>query len=48
MPLYKLLRNNDHFSWTTEAQEALDRIKVLLTSPSVLVMPDPGKTLLYL
>jgi hypothetical protein len=44
--LYKLLQKNDHFTWIAEAQEALDWIKVFLTSPPVLVMPDPGKTLL--
>jgi hypothetical protein len=46
MPLYKLLSKSDHFSWTTKAQEALDRIKVFLTSPPVLVALDPGETLL--
>lgn len=45
MPLYKLLRKGDPFSWTPEAQEALDRIKVFLTTPPVLVAPNPGETL---
>jgi hypothetical protein len=47
MPLYKLLRKSNQFSWTAEAQEALDQIKVFLTLPSVLVAPNPSKTLLY-
>lgn len=46
MPLYKLLRKSDHFSWTVEAQETLNRMKVFLTSPPVLVALDPGETLL--
>lgn len=46
MPLYKLLKKSDQFSWTTEAQEALDRIKAFLTSPLVLVTPNPGEALL--
>jgi hypothetical protein len=45
-PLYKLLRKSNHFTWTTEAHEALDRIKVFLTSSPVLVAPKPGETLL--
>jgi hypothetical protein len=47
MPLYKLLRKSDHLSWTTEAQEALDRIKVFLNSSLDLVAPKLGETLLY-
>jgi hypothetical protein len=46
MPLYKLIRKSNNFSWTTEAQEALDWIKAFLTSQLVLVVPDPGETLL--
>jgi hypothetical protein len=47
MPLYKLLRKSDHFSWITEAQEALDRIKAFLTTAPILVAPNLGKALLY-
>src|SRR5579859_5193856 len=46
MPLYKLLKKSDHFLWTDEAQEALDKLKTLLTSPPALVSPTPTKTLL--
>jgi hypothetical protein len=46
MPLYKLLRKVDNFSWTTKAQETLVRTKVFLTSLSVLVAPDPNEILL--
>jgi hypothetical protein len=31
MPLYKLLRKSSQFSWTLEAKEALDQIKVFMT-----------------
>src|SRR6185437_9213016 len=31
LPLYRLLRKSEHFSWTPEAQEALDRLKASLT-----------------
>ena len=37
LPLYRLLRKSEHFSWTPEAEEALDRLKTLLTNPPVLV-----------
>jgi hypothetical protein len=47
MPLYKLLRKSNQFSWTAKAQEALDQIKVFLTLPPILVAPNPGETLLY-
>src|SRR5579859_1093294 len=46
MPLYKLLKKSDHFQWTNEAQEALDKLKILLTSPPVLVSPAPAKDIL--
>jgi hypothetical protein len=35
-PLYKLMKKSDHFSWTPEAQEALDSLKNLLKSPPIL------------
>src|SRR5579883_2025409 len=46
MPLYKLLKKPDCFQWTNEAQEALDKLKTLMTSPPVLVLPTPTETLL--
>ena len=49
LPLYKLLRKADHFEWTAEAQEALDKLKVLLTNAPILVPPiDLEPLLLYL
>jgi dsDNA-binding SOS-regulon protein len=46
MPLYKLLKKSDHFLWTDEAQEALDKLRTLLTSPPVLVSPALTEPLL--
>jgi hypothetical protein len=31
LPLYRLLKKHECFSWTTEAQEALDKLKASLT-----------------
>jgi hypothetical protein len=31
LPLYRLLKKHERFSWTTEAQDALDRLKASLT-----------------
>jgi hypothetical protein len=33
LPLYRFLKKSEHFSWTPEAQEALDKLKALLTNP---------------
>ena len=49
MPLYKLLKKSDNFVWTEEAQVALDHLMALLSSPPVLVAPEPCEPhLLYL
>ena len=37
LPLYRLLRKSERFSWTPEAEEALDGLKALLTNPPVLI-----------
>lgn len=48
LPLYKLLKKSEHFSWMPKAQEALDQIKHLLTKTLVLVSPNiKEKLLLY-
>jgi len=46
LPLYRLLRKSEHFSWTPEALEALDNLKALLTNPPILVPPAEGEPLL--
>ena len=46
LPLYRLLRKSECFSWTPEAKEALIKLKALLTNPPVLVPPTKGEALL--
>jgi hypothetical protein len=40
LPLYRLLKKREHFSWTTEAQEALDKLKASLTHTPILTPPQ--------
>jgi hypothetical protein len=46
LPLYRLLRKSERFSWTPEAEETLDRLKRLLTNPPVLTPPAMDEALL--
>ena len=46
LPLYRLLKKADHFEWTSEAQEALDMVKLLLRRPLILVPPSNIEPLL--
>src|SRR6266540_5841850 len=46
MPFYKLLKKQDKFQWTPEAQQAFDKLREFLTSPPVLVPPMPEEPLL--
>src|SRR5207253_7016936 len=46
MHFYKLLKKQDKFQWTSEAQQAFDKLKEFLTSPPVLVPPMPEEPLL--
>src|SRR5438105_14914469 len=39
MPFYKLLKKQDKFQWTPEAQQTLDKLKEFLTNLPVLVPP---------
>ena len=45
-PLYRLLKKANHFKWTFEAQEALDKVKQLLTKAPILVPPTDRELLL--
>jgi hypothetical protein len=49
-PFFKLLRKDVKIKWTEDCQKAFDKIKeYLLTHPSILVPPTPGRPLiLYL
>jgi hypothetical protein len=46
LPLYRLLRKTEHFTWTPEAKEALGNLKTLLTNAPILVPPAAGEALL--
>jgi hypothetical protein len=46
LPLYRLLRKTDRFTWTPEAEEALGNLKTLLTNAPILVPPAAREALL--
>jgi hypothetical protein len=46
LPLYKLMKKSDHFTWTLEAQEALDSLKNILKSPPILTAPTTEEPML--
>ena len=46
LPLYRLLKKADRFSWTPEAEQALDNLKRTLTTTPVLVPRQPAEPLL--
>jgi hypothetical protein len=35
--LYRLLKKSEHFLWTLEAEEALTKLKAILSNPSILI-----------
>ena len=45
LPLYRLLRKTNRFTWTPEAQEALGRLKASLTHAPILTPPTDGEPL---
>jgi hypothetical protein len=46
LPLYRLLRKVERFTWTPKAEEALGNLKALLTNAPILVPPAAGEALL--
>jgi hypothetical protein len=46
LPLYRLLRKAERFTWTPEAKEALGNLKALLTNAPILVPSAVGEALL--
>jgi hypothetical protein len=46
LPLYKLMKKSSHFTWTPEAQAALDSLKNMLKSPPILSSPTPEESML--
>jgi hypothetical protein len=45
LPFFKLLRKQDIFQWTEEAQEAFEELKRYMTTPPTLVAPEPHEVL---
>jgi hypothetical protein len=45
LPLYRLLKKHERFSWTAEAQEALDKLKVTLTHAPIPTPPRDSEPL---
>jgi hypothetical protein len=45
LPLYRLLKKHEHFSWTVEAQKALDNLKETLARVPILTPPQDGEPL---
>jgi hypothetical protein len=46
LPLYRLLKKLEHFSWTLEAEKALTKLKAMLSNSSILVPLATGEPLL--
>jgi hypothetical protein len=46
LPLYHLPKKSKHFSWNLEAEEALTKLKEMLSNPLILVPPATGEPLL--
>jgi hypothetical protein len=46
LPFFKLLRKSEPFVWTNDAEEAFQELKRYLTSPPVMVAPEPGEPML--
>src|SRR3954469_23094363 len=46
LPLYKLLKKADKFTWTNEADAALTQLKEILSSAPILAAPEHGEPLL--
>jgi ribonuclease HI len=45
LPLYRLLKKHERFSWTAEAQDALDKLKATLAHAPILTPPQDGEPL---
>jgi hypothetical protein len=45
LPFFKLLKKQDKFQYTQEAQEAFKDLDKYLTTPPTLVAPEPNKNL---
>jgi hypothetical protein len=45
LPLYRLLKKHERFSWTVEAQEALDKLMATLAHAPILTPPQDSEPL---
>jgi hypothetical protein len=45
LPLYRLLKKHERFSWTVEAQEALNKLKATLAHAPILTPPQDSEPL---
>ena len=46
LPFFKLLKASEKFTWIEEADRAFTQLKAFLTSPPVLIAPQPNEVLL--
>ena len=46
MPLYRLLKKDNQFTWMTKVQEAFEKVKAFLATTPTLVSPKKGEPLL--
>jgi hypothetical protein len=46
LPFFKLLRKFGPFVWSNDAEEAFQKLKRYLTSPPIMVAPEPSEPLL--
>jgi hypothetical protein len=45
LPIYRLLKKHERFSWTVEAQEAPDKLEATLARAPILTLPHDGEPL---
>ena len=46
LPFFKLLKATERFSWSEEADTAFEQLKLFLTKPLIMTVPQPDETLL--
>jgi hypothetical protein len=46
LPFFKLLWKSGPFIWSNDTEETFQELKRYLTSPPVIVVPEPGEALL--
>jgi DNA mismatch repair protein MutH len=46
LPFFKLLKAKECFTWTPKPNQAFPELKVFLTTPPIMMAPQPDETLL--